>query len=224
MDERKIYSMFKEVVNSLELQDSDPARLPMEYEPGKTLEDSGISLLDFPDIVQELKSRLGGQNLGLESFLMPEEFGYVTFGKVAESIIRTSGAPVANPLVVYVDDEEENLFIFKRKFSSSFNLKTFVNPLEALEFIRANNDVALVITDEVMPVLTGNGLCDAVHETKPNLKFILITGNPQSDDDLMYRTLRQNRFYEFINKPMDFERKGAAYLEMIQRVVESFRR
>jgi DNA-binding NtrC family response regulator len=131
---------------------------------------------------------------------------------------------VANPLVVYVDDEEENLFIFKRKFASAFSLRSFSDPMEALEFILTNNDVALVVTDEVMPKLSGNELCDKVHESKPNLKFILITGNPNSDDDLMYRSLRYNRFYEFINKPMDFEGKGREYLHLIQGVIRNFRR
>lgn len=224
MDERKIYAMFRDIVSSLELEESDPSLLPKEYEPNKTLEESGISLLDFPDIAQEMKSRLGGKSLGLETFLVPEEFGYFTFRNFAEALNTSAGNPVVNPIVVYVDDEDENLFIFKRKIGSQVNLKVFSNPLEALEFIRINNDVALVITDEVMPGLSGNDLCDAVHESKPNLKFILITGNPDSDEDLMYRTLRQNRFYEFINKPLDFERKGKEYLEMVQRVIAEFKR
>lgn len=224
MDERKIYAMLRDIVSSLELEESNPALLPLDYEPDKTLEESGISLLDFPDIAQEMKSRLGGKSLGLESFLIPEEFGYFTFRNFAEAVMTGAGNPVANPIVVYVDDEEENLFIFKRKIGSQVNLKTFSDPLEALKFIRINNDVVLVITDEVMPGLSGNNLCDAVHESKPNLKFILITGNPDSDEDLVYRSLRQNRFFEFINKPLDFERKGKEYLEMIQRVITEFKR
>jgi DNA-binding NtrC family response regulator len=78
----------------------------------------------------------------------------------------------------------------------------------------------LVITDEVMPKLSGNELCDAVKKSKPNLKFILITGNPNHDSDLMYLTLRKNRFYEFINKPVDFENKAEEYFSMIQSLIE----
>jgi hypothetical protein len=53
------------------------------------------------------------------------------------------------------------------------------------------------------------------------MKFILITGNPNSDDDLMYRSLRKSRFYEFINKPIDLEKKGDEYLKMFQDIVNS---
>jgi CheY-like chemotaxis protein len=224
MEERQIYSILKESIGALELQDSNPSKMPQEYDPKRTLQESGISLLDFPDIVRELRSRLGGRDLGLDAYLLPEEFGYFTFKRLTDAIKASEGSLVENPVVVYVDDEDENLFIFKRRFSNAFNLKTFNDPQEALEFIHANNDVALVITDEVMPRLSGNELCDALHETKPNLKCILITGNPDNDGDLMYKTLRQNRFFDFINKPLDFERKGKDYLELFQSVIRSFRK
>jgi hypothetical protein len=53
------------------------------------------------------------------------------------------------------------------------------------------------------------------------LKFILITGNPNSDDDLMYRSLRNSRFYDFINKPVDLEGKGEEYLKLFQDILKS---
>jgi hypothetical protein len=51
------------------------------------------------------------------------------------------------------------------------------------------------------------------------MKFILITGNPNSDGDLMYRALRRNRFFEFFNKPVDFEAKSEEYLGLINRII-----
>ena len=36
----------------------------------------------------------------------------------------------------------------------------------------------------------------------------------------MYNALRQNRFYEFINKPVDFERKGEEYFNVIQGLLD----
>ena len=47
---------------------------------------------------------------------------------------------VPNPVVVYVDDEEENLFDYRRRYSNRLNLRTFSNPNEALAFIRDNPD------------------------------------------------------------------------------------
>ena len=41
-------------------------------------------------------------------------------------------------MVVYVDDEEENLFIFKRRFGKDFPIKTFSDPHEALSFIKVS--------------------------------------------------------------------------------------
>jgi hypothetical protein len=59
-----------------------------------------------------------------------------------------------------------------------------------------------------------------VHETKPLMKFILITGNPNGDGDLMYRALRRNRFFEFFNKPVDFSARGEEYLALIHGVLD----
>jgi DNA-binding NtrC family response regulator len=136
-------------------------------------------------------------------------------GILSEALLPAGRTPV----VVYVDDEEENIFVFKRKYGKRLNLQTFTDPLQALAFIHSDPNVTLVITDEVMPKLSGNGLCDEVHKVKPAVKFILITGNPNSDEDLMYNSLRRNRFYEFINKPVDFEGKGEEYFNMIQSLM-----
>jgi response regulator RpfG family c-di-GMP phosphodiesterase len=157
----------------------------------------------------------------LDQYLLPEEFHYLTMGKLLSLLTTSSMSKILNPQVVYVDDEEENLFIFKRKFGNKVNLKTFTDPLAALEYIKAEDSVSLVITDEVMPIMGGNALCDEVHKAKPMLKFILLTGNPNNDDDLLYRTLRQSRFYEFISKPVDLEGKGAEYLKMFQEILSS---
>src|SRR5690606_37783 len=126
---------------------------------------------------------------------------------------------IPTPLVVYVDDEEENLFVFRRKFGKRINLRTYSDPREALAFVLENPDVVLVLTDEVMPGMTGNQLCDEIHKSKPFLKLILITGNPGGDENLLHRSLRFGRFYDFINKPLDFEKRGEDYFEVMNKVL-----
>lgn len=195
--------------------------LPDDLHPDLALETAGIDLIAFSDISEELGQRFNGKNFHLDQFMVPEEYHFLTVGMVLDRLMNGSRTMVKNPEVIYVDDEEENLFVFKRKFGKDLNLKTFTNPMEALEHIRKNPEVGLVITDEVMPKLSGNELCDEVRKTKPNMKFILITGNPNQDDDLLYRSLRQNRFYEFISKPMNLEQNGKKYLSIIKNLLNS---
>jgi CheY-like chemotaxis protein len=221
MDKATLYVLLKESVDTLAKRDGYFKSLPDMPDFDLPLNDAGLDIVTLPEVAEDLKSRLGGRNLGIEAILNPQDVNAMTIGQLLDQIGSALAPKRKDPIVVYVDDEEENLFVFNRKFGKRLNLKTFTEPYKALEFIRDEENVALVITDEVMPKLNGNGLCDEVHKVKPMMKFILITGNPNSDDDLMYRSLRKSRFYEFINKPVDFEKKGDEYLKMFQDILKS---
>lgn len=220
MDQKKAYEILRDIVDAMALRGEKVKQLPADIRPDETLDQLGIDLIAFSDIAEDFSRRFDGKQFNLEGFLIPEEYYYLTLGKFLDTVAKATQPAVKNPVVVYVDDEEENIFIFKRKFSKDLNLKTFTDPVQALSFIRATPDVALVITDEVMPGLSGNQLCDEVKKTQPNMKFILITGNPNGDEDLMYRSLRHSRFFEFLNKPLDFDQKGGDYLKTIKALID----
>ena len=219
MDTNQSYEIIRDIIASLKTRGEDVKLLPPVPDDGASLEQSGIDLIAFSEFAEELSNRFNGKDFHLEPYFVREEFYYLTIGKLTKLITAAFEKKVTDSLIVYVDDEEENIFIFKRKFGKKLNLKAFIDSTEALEFIRMNDNVSLVITDESMPKLGGNELCDAVHKTKPLMKFILITGNPNGDGDLMYKSLRHNRFYEFINKPLDMENKAVDYLALIQGLV-----
>jgi CheY-like chemotaxis protein len=216
MDRDALYTLIKATLESLQKDYPDVRALPTVPPEDQILEAYGIDEVVFSDFIDDVEIRLGGRRLNLEIFLNRQEYSNLSFRKLLDHLVKVLTNRIKKPLVVYVDDEEENLFVFKRKFGKELNLKTFTDPQEAFQFITSDSDVALVITDEVMPGMNGNLLCDKVKEIKPAMKFILITGNPDNDDDLMYNTLRGNRFFEFIRKPMDLENKGNEYLKMIQ--------
>jgi CheY-like chemotaxis protein len=221
MDKNALYVLLKESVDSFAKRDGYFKTLPDTPDFDLPLNDAGLDIVTLPEIAEDLKARLGGRNLGLDAVLDPQGVNAMTIGQLLDLIGSALAPKRKDPIVVYVDDEEENLFIFNRKFGKRLNLKTFTEPFKALDYIRGEENVALVITDEVMPLMGGNVLCDEVHKAKPMLKFILITGNPNSDDDLMYRSLRNSRFYDFINKPVDLEGKGEEYLKLFQDILKS---
>lgn len=219
MDTNKAYEILKEIVDAMADRGENVKRLPPDIQPDKTLDELGIDLFAFADIAEEFSRRFDGRQFHFDAFIVPQEYFYLTLGRFVDSVVKATRPATKNPEVVYVDDEEENLFVLKRKFGKELNLKTFTDPDKALAYIKSNPAVALVITDEVMPGMNGNELCDEVKKTQPNMKFILITGNPNSDEDLMYRSLRHSRFFEFLNKPLDFDRKGADYLKTIKALI-----
>ncbi|HLP41639.1 MAG TPA: response regulator [Fibrobacteria bacterium] len=219
MNDQEIHAIFKDIVDKLAMGDPMLAPLPEVYDPGATLSSLGLDLTVLPEVKLQLEARLGGKTLDWDFLLNAESMQGMTLGPIVANVRNALETRTRNPILVYVDDEEENLFVFKRRFEKKINLRTFSDPLAALNFIRESDDVTLVVTDEVMPNLGGNALCDEVHRVKPNVKFVLITGNPNQDEDLMYRALRRNRFYEFIQKPLDLEKMGAEYEALFQKLL-----
>lgn len=225
----RILTILREVFARLAKDNPSFSPLPGALDENTTLEALHVSEANIGDLARELRSRLGGIALNVELMFRMQKAvqgtaadlgAYLTLGDMARHIQGAIHHGLTNPVVVYVDDEEENLFVFRRRFGKRLNLRTFSNPQEALAFIEENSEVVLVLTDEVMPGMTGNELCDRAHALKPSLKFILITGNPGGDQNLMHRSLRHGRFYDFINKPLDFEAKGEEYLSTVNRILE----
>lgn len=226
MNRKRLMSLIQESLKAV-AQRSPGFPIPPETLNEKMLlEPLGITRPNAPVLMEELIKRIGAvPDIPFMLFLDEQQGKTRTwnqFNKI-DNLLYLMEAEInhriTNPMAVYVDDEDENLFIFKRKYNNRMSLKTFSDPLEAMEFILNSPNVVLVITDEVMPHLTGNQLRDAIHNQKPFLKFILITGNPQHDDDLMYRSLKRNRFYDCIQKPIDLENKGEEYFALFSEVL-----
>jgi len=224
----RILAILRDVFARLSRENPSFSPMPNPIDENTTLDALHVNEANIGEVARELRARLGGIALNVElMYKMQKAFGgtsaqnrYNTVGDVVRHIQAGLHHGVSNPVVVYVDDEEENLFIFRRRFAKRLNLRTFANPSEALEFIQGNPDVVLVLTDEAMPGMSGNQLCDEVHKTKPFLKFMLITGNPGGDEHLMEKSLRHGRFYDFLSKPLDFDGKGEEYFSTINRILE----
>lgn len=204
MDNQRIYEIIKASVRELGKGNDLFSPLPDVCEAEASLETIGLDPLLLPELIPELKSRFGGKDL---SGILSNLSDMHTVGDLLTALSSALGTGIAAPCMVYVDDEDANLFVFKRRFDRIFKVVYFTDPVAALDFILNDANVALVLTDEVMPNLTGNELCDRVHALKPAVKFILLTGNPNNQEDLAFRAMRRNRFYEYLQKPLDLENR-----------------
>lgn len=204
MNREDIYKILQTI--SLELSRDDEAykALPETPDWGASLEASGIDLLTAQDYFRQLETRIPTKAFHVPPGLIEKLHMFGNLGELCEHLIAAGFRKPDEFEVVYVDDEPENLFVFRRVFDKEFPIKCFESPRVALEYIKTNPQVKLVITDEVMAEMNGNLLRDKVAELKPDMKFILITGNPEGDNNLMYRSLSKNRFFDFMQKPVDF--------------------
>lgn len=228
MKRERVIELVRDVLLALASK-GEPFTIPSGTLPESIkLVDLGITSGSADQFTREMLTRFGIpinfkfmlDNQAAAEAVIPSIETYTRLSHLVDHVVGSLSFRIKAPQVVYIDDEEENLFVFRRWFGGKINLRTFDTPIQAIDYILATPDVVLVLTDEVMPGLSGNQLRDQVHAKKPFLKFILITGNPEHDENLMYQSLRGDRFFDFFAKPLDFNRDGERYLGIIKKVLE----
>ena len=104
------------------------------------------------------------------------------------------------PLLVIVDDEEMVLASLRSflTLETDYEMLTFSSPLKALESIR-ENQVDLVISDYLMPEMTGIEFLLEVKKLQPYATRILLTG--YADKENAIRAINEVNLYQYIEKP-----------------------
>ncbi len=108
------------------------------------------------------------------------------------------------PAVIYLDDEEINLLLFKEMFKKDFDVFTTTYPDEALEFVK-NNDVKFVFTDQRMPIMTGVEFLRELEDMQVigAPKKVMISGYAAEGE--VGEAIQQNLIDRFIDKPWTYE-------------------
>jgi CheY-like chemotaxis protein len=78
--------------------------------------------------------------------------------------------------VLVVDDDTSVLAIVERTLSD-YRVSTARDAAEALAILSAQNRIDLLITDYLMPVMTGEELAHRARELRPSLKILVLTGH-----------------------------------------------
>ena len=78
--------------------------------------------------------------------------------------------------ILYLDDEETNLFIFRELFRSKFPVITTDNPFEALELLdNEEENIKVVISDMSMPLMNGLEFIEKASINHANKLFYILT-------------------------------------------------
>ena len=100
--------------------------------------------------------------------------------------------------VLYIDDEEDNLFAFKASFRRNFKIFTATSAAEGLGVLNENL-VHVIIADQRMPQSTGVEFFDIVRKAYPDPIRILITGF--SDIEAVIDSINKGNIFRYIKKP-----------------------
>ena len=100
--------------------------------------------------------------------------------------------------ILYVDDEQSNLRIFKDTFRRKFNVFTAISAKEGMEILE-NEHIDLILSDQRMPEMTGVELLKYSLNKYPKTNRILITG--YSDFQAVEDAINEARIYQYVQKP-----------------------
>ena len=103
--------------------------------------------------------------------------------------------------VVLIEDEEGNRRSFTRALSRvGYKVRAFGEASRALEYLRENRDVVLVITDLMLPGMDGFGVLGAVREIDSEVGVLMITGHGSVESAV--DAMKQGAD-DYLTKPVD---------------------
>jgi len=102
--------------------------------------------------------------------------------------------------ILYVDDEENNLFSFKAVFRIKYNVLTALSGDQALEIL-SKKQVHIIITDQRMPEMTGVEFLEKVLERFPDPIRVLLTG--YADMGAVVDAVNKGKIFHYLAKPWD---------------------
>jgi phosphoserine phosphatase RsbU/P len=128
------------------------------------------------------------------------------------------------PRILVVDDEPDVAELIRQRFRHKIrnNELSFVfahNGVEALETLRQDPGIDMILTDINMPQMDGLTLLDQLDETNPMLKAVVVSAY---GDMKNIRTAMNRGAFDFVTKPINFDdlevtiAKTLKYLHMIR--------
>lgn len=118
--------------------------------------------------------------------------------------------------ILYIDDEEINLRLFKTTFRREYYVITARDAKEGMEVL-SSEKVDLIITDQRMPDITGVEFLKMVQEKWPGIPpgRLIISG--YSDPEDIEEAYKHYQLYRFIAKPW----KETELNDIIKKAIEN---
>ncbi|MCC7460294.1 MAG: sigma-54-dependent Fis family transcriptional regulator [Proteobacteria bacterium] len=120
------------------------------------------------------------------------------------------------PAILYIDDENANLIVFKKAFESEFLVKTCSSAQEALEILKTEH-FPLVISDQRMPGMTGIELCEKLVSESPQSMRMILTA--YTETQMLLDAINKGHVHDYIVKPW----KKSDLKPVLDRAFESYK-
>lgn len=103
--------------------------------------------------------------------------------------------------VLYVDDEDVNLFLFEQMFKEYFSIKTAISAESALEVLDTTPEIEIIFSDMRMPLMNGIEFIKKARERYPNKTYYILTG--YSINNEIKGAISEGVISKYFQKPFD---------------------
>lgn len=110
--------------------------------------------------------------------------------------------------VLFVDDEQLVLGVFRRTQRKGFEVFTAVSPEEGLNIVQADGPFAVVVSDLKMPKMDGFKFLSKVREISPETVCIMLTGF--ADLEAAIKAVDDGHIFQLLTKPCPTEKLSTA--------------
>jgi adenylate cyclase len=107
------------------------------------------------------------------------------------------------PKLLVVDDEPDNLDLLYRTFYREYKVLKATSGTAALEILAKEGDVAVIISDQRMPGMSGTEFLSLTATQYPDAIRIILTGYTDVED--LVEAINSGKVFKYVTKPWDSE-------------------
>lgn len=122
---------------------------------------------------------------------------------------------MSRPRLLFIDDEEINRSNFLQTFADEYEILPAGSGEEALEIMTREKGLALILSDQRMPGLSGAEVLARARELAPQAERIMLTGYSEPDD--IMAAINQGHVYRYILKPWNSGELRIAIIQAVER-------
>ncbi len=105
------------------------------------------------------------------------------------------------PKLLVIDDELDNLDLLFRTFYRDYQVLRANSGLEALEILEKHGEVAVIISDQRMPIMSGTEFLSQMAVKYPDTMRIILTGYTDVED--LVEAINTCKVFKYVTKPWE---------------------
>ncbi|MDJ0674313.1 MAG: response regulator, partial [Calothrix sp. MO_167.B42] len=107
------------------------------------------------------------------------------------------------PTILVVDDEQDNLDLLYRTFYRQYKVLKATSGPDALNLLAKEGDVAVIISDQRMPMMSGTEFLSLTATQYPDIIRIILTGYTDVED--LVDAINTGKVFKYVTKPWEAE-------------------